>query len=115
MEWKEDRSIAIGLRYPALQQKQVDVIDGYATDGQIAAMKLVKLVDDKRLWPPYFVAPVVRLSALKAVPQLEDVLNEVSALLDDATMSELNWRVDGKKEEPRAVARDFLKQRGRGR
>ena len=112
IEWKEDRSIAIGLRYPALVAKQVDAIDGYATDGQISKYKLVKLEDDKHLWPPYFVAPVVRLDALKEHPEVPDVLNRVSDLLDDASMSEMNWRVDGNKEEPRDVARDFLKKKG---
>jgi osmoprotectant transport system substrate-binding protein len=112
MEWKEDRSIAIGLRYPALQGKQIDVTDGYATDGQISAMKLVKLEDDRRLWPPYFVAPVVRPQALKDHPQTEAVLDQVSSLLDDASMSEMNWRVDGNKEEPKDVARDFLRKKG---
>lgn len=112
MEWKEDRQFAIGLRYQALQNRQVDVIDGYATDGQIAAQKLVKLEDDKRLWPPYFVAPVVRPQALKDYPQAEDALNQVSALLEDTSMSEMNWRVDGNKEEAKDVARDFLRKKG---
>jgi osmoprotectant transport system substrate-binding protein len=112
MQWKEDRQLAIGLRYQALGQKQVDVIDGYATDGQIASMKLVKLEDDKHLWPPYFVAPVIRTQALKDFPQVEAVLDQISALLDDAAMAEMNWRVDGKKEEPKDVARDFLRQKG---
>jgi osmoprotectant transport system substrate-binding protein len=112
MEWKEDRSIAIGLRYPALQNKQVDVIDGYATDGQISQYKLVKLQDDKHLWPPYFVAPVVRLDAAKEHPAVTAVLNQISEMLDDPTMSEMNWRVDGNKEEAKDVARDFLKKKG---
>ena len=112
IEWKEDRQFAIGLRYQALQSKQVDVIDGYATDGQISAMKLMKLVDDKNLWPPYFVAPVVRPQALKDFPHAEATLNQVSALLDEAAMSEMNWRVDGNKEDAKAVARDFLKKKG---
>jgi len=112
MEWKEDRQFAIGLRYQALANKQVDVIDGYATDGQISAQKLVKLEDDKRLWPPYFVAPVARPQALKDHPKAEEILDRLSALLDEASMSEMNWRVDGNKEEPKDVARDFLKKKG---
>ncbi len=112
IEWKEDRQFAIGLRYQALANRQVDVIDGYATDGQIAAQKLVKLTDDKRLWPPYFVAPVVRPQALRDTPQAEALLDQVSALLDDVSMSEMNWRVDGNKEEPKDVARDFLRTKG---
>jgi osmoprotectant transport system substrate-binding protein len=112
IEWKEDRQLAIGIRYQALGQKQVDAIDGYATDGQIAAMHLVKLVDDKHLWPPYFVAPVIRTQALKDFPQVEAILNQVSALLDDAAMSHMNWRVDGDKQEPKDVAREFLRAKG---
>jgi osmoprotectant transport system substrate-binding protein len=112
IQWKEDRSLAIGVRYPALLAKQVDAIDGYATDGQISRSKLVKLEDDKHLWPPYHVAPVARQDALKAFPQVTEILDQVSDLLDDATMSEMNWRVDGNKEEPRDVARDFLKKKG---
>ena len=107
-----DRQFAIGLRYQALANKQVDVIDGYATDGQISAQKLVKLEDDKRLWPPYFVAPVARPQALKDHPKAEEILDRLSALLDEASMSEMNWRVDGNKEEPKGVAREFLKKKG---
>jgi osmoprotectant transport system substrate-binding protein len=55
---------------------------------------------------------VIRTQALKDTPQAEEILNGVSALLDDATMSEMNWRVDGKKEEPKDVARDFLRTKG---
>ncbi|PYM21289.1 MAG: glycine/betaine ABC transporter substrate-binding protein [Candidatus Rokuibacteriota bacterium] len=112
MEWKEDRSIAIGLRYPALLSRQIDVIDGYATDGQISQARLVKLEDDKHLWPPYFVAPVVRMDALKEHPAVASALNQISEMLDDPQMSELNWRVDGNKEEAKDVARDFLKKKG---
>jgi osmoprotectant transport system substrate-binding protein len=112
MEWKEDKQLAIGIRYQALAGKQVDEIDGYATDGQISSMKLVKLVDDKHLWPPYFVAPVIRQQALKDFPQVQPILDQVSGLLDDVAMSEMNWRVDGNKEEPKDVARDFLAKKG---
>jgi osmoprotectant transport system substrate-binding protein len=53
MEFKEDLQMAIGLRYQALSGKNIDVVNGYATDGMIAALKLKRLKDDKNLWPPY--------------------------------------------------------------
>jgi osmoprotectant transport system substrate-binding protein len=112
MEFKEDLQMAIGLRYQALTNKQIDVVNGYATDGMISALKLTRLKDDKGLWPPYYLAPVVRKDALDANPQIAVVLNRVSALLDEATMAELNYKVDGEKEEPKDVARAFLKARG---
>jgi osmoprotectant transport system substrate-binding protein len=112
MEWKEDLQMAIGLRYQALQNKQIDVVNGYATDGMISALKLKRLKDDKNLWPPYYVAPVVRKEVLDANPKIAEVANKVSSLLDEATISGLNYKVDGDKMEPKDVAADFLKAKG---
>ena len=112
MEFKEDLQLAIGLRYQALKNDQIQVVNGYSTDGMISAMKLKRLKDDRNLWPPYYIVPVVRKDALDANPRTADVLNRVSALLDDATMAELNYKVDGEKMEPKDVARDFLKAKG---
>ena len=110
--FKEDLQMAIGLRYQALAGKQIDVVNGYATDGMISALKLKRLKDDKNLWPPYYVVPVVRKEALDANPKIADVLNQVSALLDEAALADMNYKVDGDKMEPRDVAHDFLKAKG---
>src|SRR4029078_4386304 len=83
MEFKEDLQMAIGLRYQALKNDQIQVVQGYSTAGMISAMKLPRLADDKHLWPPYYVVPVVRKDALDANPKVAEVLNRVSALLDD--------------------------------
>ena len=112
IEFKEDLQMAIGLRYQALANKQIDVVNGYATDGMISAMKLKRLKDDKNLWPPYYLVPVVRKDALDANPKIADVLNQVDALLDETTMAEMNYKVDNDKEEPKDVARAFLKAKG---
>ena len=112
MEWKEDLQMAIGLRYQALQNKQIDVVNGYATDGMISALKLKRLKDDKNLWPPYYVAPVVRKEVLDANPKIAEIANRISGLLDEATISAMNYKVDGDKMEARDVAHDFLKSKG---
>jgi osmoprotectant transport system substrate-binding protein len=112
MEFKEDLQLAIGLRYQALKNDQIQVVNGYSTDGMISAMKLKRLKDDRNLWPPYYIVPVVRKDVLDANPKIADVLNRVNALLDDATMAELNYKVDGEKMEPKDVAHDFLKAKG---
>ena len=78
----------------------------------ISALKLKRLRDDKSLWPPYFVVPVIRREALEVNPKVGEVLNRVSALLDEATMAQMNLQVDGDKLEPKDVARDFLKTKG---
>lgn len=112
MEFKEFRPMLTALKYQALRERQVDVINGFTTDGQIAAMRLVRLADDRNFWPPYRVAPVLRKEIAANYPGIVSILNAVTALLTDDAQAELNWRVDGQKEEPRDVARDFLKKHG---
>jgi len=112
MEFKEDLQLAIGLRYQALKNDQIQVVNGYSTDGMISAMKLKRLKDDKNLWPPYYVVPVVRKEVLDANPKIAEVLNRTSAMLDEASMAEMNYKVDGEKMEPKDVAREFLKAKG---
>ena len=112
MEFKEDLQLAIGLRYQALKNDQIQVVNGYSTDGMISAMKLKRLKDDKGLWPPYYVVPVVRKEVLDANPKIAEVLNRTSAMLDESSIAEMNYKVDGEKMEPKDVARDFLKAKG---
>ncbi|MBI3121444.1 MAG: glycine/betaine ABC transporter substrate-binding protein, partial [candidate division NC10 bacterium] len=50
--------------------------------------------------------------ALAENPGAAEAPNQVSALLDNATLSALNYRVIGSKEEPKDVARDFLRKKG---
>lgn len=112
MVFGEDLQMAIGLRYQALKSDQIQVVNGYSTDGMISAMKLKRLRDDKNLWPPYYVVPVIRGEVLAANPKIGEVLNKVSALLDEPTMALMNYQVDGDKMEPKDVAHDFLKAKG---
>ena len=112
MVFKDDVQLAIGLRYQAIANKQIDIVNGYATDGMISSLKLKRLKDDKNIWPPYYVVPVVRNEALAANPGMAAALNRVSAVLDETAMAEMNYKVDGEKMEPRDVAHDFLKAKG---
>lgn len=113
IKFKNFRQFAkVGLRYDALAADQIDVANGFATDWQIAENQYVALEDDKHLFPPYEVAPVVRDDALAKHPQVREVLNNVNQLLDNATMQKLNAEVEKNKEEPRDVAQDFLRSKG---
>ena len=98
----------IGLKYAALLQGQVDVVVAFGTDGQIGAYRLVVLDDDKHFFPPYQVAPVVRTDTLAKYPAIPEILNPLAKYLTDSAMRDLNWRVDGKHEEPADVAAGFL-------
>jgi len=113
IEFGEFRQFAaMRLRYDALMQKQIDVANGYATDWQIAAEKFAALKDDKGLFPPYFLAPVVRPDTVASNPKAVEALERVGALIDNATMQELNRQVEVDKKEPRQVAAAFLKAKG---
>jgi osmoprotectant transport system substrate-binding protein len=109
--FKDMRLIDPGLRYQALMNGDVDMVVAFGTDGAILADALVVMVDDKHLFPPYQVAPVVRKPALDAHPAIATTLDRLAPLLTDTVMRELNNEIDGKaKREPADVARDFIKQ-----
>ena len=113
IEFKDFKQFAkLGLRYDALAAKQVDIVNGFSTDWQIGDSKLVVLRDDKTLFPPYFVAPVIRMETLAAQPRLADILNKVSATLDTEAMRRMNAEVERDREEPRDVAKAYLKSKG---
>jgi osmoprotectant transport system substrate-binding protein len=113
VEFAEFKPIgALALRYDALGARQVDVIAGFTTDWQIAAGKFVALDDDRNLFPPYQLVPVVRMAVIKANPKVETVANQVSALVNNDVMRKLNQQVDVKRDEPRDVAKAFLKSQG---
>lgn len=101
-----------GLRYKTLSSGQADVAVAFGTDGEISANNLVVLEDDKRFFPPYQVAPVVRQEILEKNPGIRDALNTLSPKLTTETMQRLNYEVSGKQREPAEVAREFLTTEG---
>lgn len=98
----------LGIRYSALTSKQIDVSFGFSTDWQIADSKLAVLEDDKNLFPPYYLVPVVRQDALQANPKIAEVLNKIAPLLTNEKMREMNAAVERDREEPADVAEKFL-------
>lgn len=111
-ELKDFLAVDPGLRYQALTSGEADVVVAFGTDGEIAAFDLVLLEDDRGMFPPYQVAPVVRMDVLDANPGLAEPLNELSAKLTNEVMQRLNYEVSGNRREPEEVAREFLQQEG---
>lgn len=101
-----------GLLYTGINEGDIDVTTCFGTDGQIAAYDLVVLEDDRNFWPPYPAAPVIRQDVLDENPEIADVLNSLSAVLDGENMRQLNWEVAGNGREPDTVAREFLVEQG---
>jgi osmoprotectant transport system permease protein len=101
-----------GLAYDALAAGAVDLIDIYTTDGKLVGRELRTLIDDRRFFPPYTAAPVVRREVLAAEPRLAPSLARLAYLLPEERMRELNRRLEVDGEEAAEVARDFLGQSG---
>jgi len=98
-----------GLVYQALRDAQVDVGLVFATDGRVPAFDFVILTDTKGYFPTYAMTPVIRKETLDKNPKLAELLNGLSAKLDDATMARLNASVDVDKKSIEEVAAGFLK------
>ena len=101
-----------GLVYTALRNDQVQTGLVYATDGRVKGFDLMLLRDDKGFFPAYQAVPVVRKAVLDAHPKLAELLNALAAALDNASMTEMNYRVDIEQKPVDTVAADFLRQHG---
>ena len=106
------RTMDLGLLYKALEQRQVSMVAGNATDGQLSVLDVVVLQDDKHYFPPYDCAFAVRRESLEANPLLRQALNELAGLFTDVTMRTLNYQVDGAHRPVREVAEQFLREAG---
>lgn len=107
-DWKEHTSFNNGLKYEVLRNDEADVAPVYTTEGQLVDDAFTLLEDDKHVWPPYNVAPVVRGEVLDANPDIEDVLNAVSKQLTTKGLTELNAKVDIDKQDYEDVAAEFF-------
>ena len=97
-----------GLMYRALADGEVDLICAFATDGRIDEYDLRVLGDDRRFFPPYDAAPVVRGDLLRENPEVRDAMIGLTRTLSDEEMRQLNFAVDVLRREPRDVARRWL-------
>ncbi|KGS15547.1 MULTISPECIES: glycine betaine ABC transporter substrate-binding protein [Pseudomonas syringae group] len=104
------RQMDAGLVYTALRNGQVFAGLVYTTDGRLNAFKLKVLEDDKRYFPDYTAAPVIRQDYLDKHPDIAPLLKPLADLLDTQTMIDLNARIDVGHESPSKVAADFLRQ-----
>ena len=103
------RVFDIALKYQALMHGQADIATAFTTDGAIATDRLVLLQDDRHLWPPYNVAPVVRRTTLAREPRIRTILDPISAALTSAVAQRMNAAVESGNSDPRGVAAAFLK------
>ena len=99
-------------KYQKLITGEVDVIESFATDASIRKYDMAVLEDDKRFFPPYEAAPLVRAETLTKHPKIEGILNELTGKIPNETMQRLNYEVDIEGHNVHDVAREFLESKG---
>ena len=83
----------------------------YGTDGELAALGLTALCDDKGAQIVYAPAPVIRQAVLDEHPDIAAALVPVFASLSLETLQALNARIAVAGEDAGAVAVDYLKSK----
>lgn len=104
------KTLDAGLRYNAIAQNQVQVIDAFSTDGKLQELDLVILKDDKNYFPPYYAVPLVNNDTLEKFTEIEPLLNKLENILNDEEMQKLNYEVDVEKKDTISVVESFLRE-----
>lgn len=111
-KFKTIRQMEIGLKYKAIANKEVDIINAFSTDGLLITHKLKVLEDDKKYFPPYYGAFIIRQTSLQKHPELESLLNKLAGKISDREMQQMNYAVDQEKKDPTSVVKTFLQNKG---
>ncbi|HWC26809.1 MAG TPA: glycine betaine ABC transporter substrate-binding protein [Solirubrobacteraceae bacterium] len=99
--------------YQVLDSGDADVAFVFSTDGPLSTDKYVVLDDDKSLFPPYNITFSVRNDAARKLgSEGQKVITDVQKYMTEEIMQELNARVDIDKQEPAAVAEEYLRNFG---
>lgn len=106
--WKSSKIYDNGLKWEVVDSDEADAAPAYTTEARLTETdKFVLLEDDKHMWPPYNLAPIVRNEVLEQYPEIAEALNAVSATLDTETVTQLNAKVDINGEEYEDVALEY--------
>ena len=100
------------LRYSAVEQNDINLLDAYSTDSELQRYNLTVLEDDLELFPPYQGAPLLRKETLDEYPELEGILNQLAGKITDDEMREMNYQVAVEGRSAVEVAREYLEEEG---
>jgi osmoprotectant transport system substrate-binding protein len=96
----------------AVTNGEVDLGETGTTDGSLEQQGLVILEDDKGIQPAQNLIPAVNSDFLKANPDIEGPLNELSQTLTTEDLATMNAQVDLERQKPEDVAQQFLQDNG---
>lgn len=114
IEFGETHSLLQAVKYRALVEGEVDVIDGYSTDGAISRYDLTVLADDRAFFPPYDAAPLVGGALFEEIPGAVMVLNRMAGRIDEEAVRRANERIEVEGASIADAARELLDAVGLG-
>ena len=94
-KFKKTSDMDIGLKYQAINSKEIDVMNVFTTDGQLSASQVVVLKD-----------------TIEKYPELEAVLMKMQDIITDSEMAKLNYEVESNGRDEKDVAKEFLISKG---
>ncbi len=106
------KTLGTGVIYTQTDKGACNFGEVFTTDGRIAALGLKPLVDDKKFFPLYNGAVVLRQATDTKYPNILKVLAPLSAKLTTTVMQQLNAEKSAQGKTAESIAHDFLKKEG---
>lgn len=107
-DFRSIKTMEPSIRYQAIANGRVNVVDGYTTDPQIPQYQLKMLQDDRHFFPPYQGAPLMKESFARKNPRVVKALNKLSGKITTKEMQQMNYDVTVKKQSAAKVAHRYL-------
>jgi osmoprotectant transport system permease protein len=112
LDFPSVQSMEPALRYQAINNGDINLLDAYSTDSELRQYGLVILEDDQELFPPYQGAPLMKEAFAKEHPEVVRALEKLAGKITEEQMSEMNYQVNVEGKNPAEVARTFLIDEG---
>lgn len=104
------KSMEPALRYEAINDGRINLVDAYATDSELKEYNLELLKDDQNFFPAYQGAPLMKTKFANQHPKVVKALNKLAGKISDQDMQAMNYAVNVKKESAASVAHQYLIQ-----
>lgn len=108
LNFGQPQSFEPKLRYEAIHNGDINLVDAYSTDSELAEYHLQILKDDLHLFTNYQGAPLMQTSFAEHHQQIVHTLNQLSGKITEKQMQQMNYEVNVKQRNPATVARQYL-------
>ncbi|WP_301859986.1 glycine betaine ABC transporter substrate-binding protein [uncultured Megasphaera sp.] len=112
VHFKDAKAMDATIRYQAVANGEVDVVDAFSTDALLKKMQLKELPDDMQFFPPFYAVSFTRADVFEKYPELKDVFAKLDGQITDEEMRNMNYAVDIDGQDPHEVAHAFLVKKG---